>query len=145
MSHNSVINMVKSVDKVVKKWNDRVSVAGQDYIDGVQNPSKSWEQRSTAAKAKFAAGIQKAISEGSREKGIAARGQAGYISKTVAKADRFGSGVSGAQDDFAREMGKVLAFENTIQAKINAMPDATLEDRIKKSAEWQREMSKFKK
>ena len=63
---------------------------------------------------------------------------------TLAKANRFGEGVALAEDDFRSEIARVLAFESALQTRVNAMPDATLEDRIKKSAEWQRGMAAFK-
>jgi hypothetical protein len=137
--------MVKSVDKVADKWVKRVSVASTDYTEGISNPSRDWAARTEAAKARYTAGVQQAIAAGTREAGVRRTGTSGWKSKALAKSDRYASGVQGAESDFREAMGQVLAFEDSLQKKVNAMPDATLEDRIKKSAEWQREMAKFRR
>ena len=50
-----------------------------------------------------------------------------------------------AEDEFNTQMSKVLAFESSLQAKVNAMPSGTLEQRIAKSAEWIKGMALYKK
>jgi hypothetical protein len=137
--------MVKSLERVVGKWVRNVQGAGEEYKEGVRNPSKNWQERTIAAKAKYAAELQKAIAEGRRESGVQRTGQAGYQEAALAKANRFAEGVALAEGDFRSAISDVLAFEQGLQARINAMPDATLEDRIKKSAEWQRAMAAFRK
>lgn len=137
--------MVKSAAKTAEKWKRRVAGAGADYKDGVQNPSRDWETEALKAKARYESEMQKSIAEGRREKGIQKTGSAGYKANTVAKSDRWATGVNGAEGKFSSAMGEVLAFEQQVQNEVNAMPSTTLEDRLARSTHWARRMSEFKK
>lgn len=137
--------MVKSLDRTVKKWKARVDVAGDDYIEGIKNPTKDWEARALASKKRYEEELKKAFALGSREKGISRKGTSGWQADTIEKASRWPEGVGLAEDEFREAMAEVLAFEDTLQKKILAMPDATLADRLARSKFWQEEMAKFKK
>lgn len=137
--------MVKSLARTTKKWKARVAVAEDDFKEGVQNPTKDWEEQAVAAKARYEAEIKRSIAEGSRETGIKRRGTAGWQARTIAKASRWGQGVNLAEEDFNDAMKEVLAFEEILQKKVLAMPNATLSDRLARSRFWQEEMAKFKK
>lgn len=137
--------MVKSLERTTSKWKSRVSVATPDYEEGVRNPSKDWQAKALAAKERYQAELQKAISEGRREKGISARGTAGWQSKTLGKSSRWSEGVSLAEAEFNSEMSKVLSFEQALQSKINSMPSATLEQRKAKAVAWIDGMAAYRK
>jgi len=93
---------IKSLDKIAKKWDDRVGVSSADYLDGVKAPTKDWAEGALAAKDNYNAAIQLSIKQGRREKGIAEAGTAKWQKKTVEKSGRWASGVSGAVDDMKK-------------------------------------------
>ena len=137
--------MVKSLDRTTKKWVDRTAIAEDDYKEGIDNPTKDWAERALAAKKRYEEELKKAFAEGSREAGITRRGTAGWQARTKAKSARWPAGVKLAEGDFRDAMADVLAFEEILQQKVLAMPDATLADRLARSKFWQEEMAKFKK
>lgn len=137
--------MVKSVAKTVEKWNRRSGQAGPDYTDGVQNPRKDWQEKTLAAKARYENEIQAAIAAGRREAGVTRKGTAGWKSDSIEKASRWPQGIGFAKEEYNAAMSEVLAFEDIVQKEVDAMPNATEEDRIARSAHWQRRMRTFKK
>ena len=137
--------MVKSLEKTIAKWKANVSNASGYYADGVENPDKDWQASATAAKDRYQQEINKSIAEGRREKGIAKVGTAGWKSKTLKKSGRWAEGVAGAEDEARAGLGPVLSFEQTLQTKVNAMPNATLADRKAKAAAWIDGMALYKK
>lgn len=93
---------IKSLDKIAKKWNDRVGVSSSDYVEGVKAPTKDWADGALAAKGNYEAGIQQSIQQGRREKGIQEAGTQKWQAKTVEKSARWGQGVAGAVDDMKK-------------------------------------------
>lgn len=93
---------IKTLEKIAKKWDDRVGVASDDYIDGIKNPTKDWEDNTLAGKANYEAGIQAAIRDGRREKGVAEAGTKKWQDKSVEKSGRWASGVTVAKDDMKK-------------------------------------------
>lgn len=139
-----MVDVVQNLQKTVEKWQRRVSQSSADYKDGVQNPSRDWEKETLAAKERYEQQLQAAISEGRREKGIRATGSAGYKDATVSKAGRWADGVSKAQGAFSSSMSEVLAFQQTVQNEINAMPNATDADREARMLHQMRRMREFR-
>ena len=93
---------IKSLDKIAKKWDDRVGVSSADYIEGVKSPTKDWAEGALAAKDNYNAAIQQSIQQGRREKGITEAGTQKWQKKSVEKSVRWASGVSGAVDDMKK-------------------------------------------
>lgn len=56
---------------------------------------------------------------------------------------RVAAGVQAAKNDMAAFGEQLLSYEAALQAKIQAMPDLTIEDSINRAATWIREMTKF--
>jgi len=59
--------------------------------------------------------------------------------------DRVPAGIDAAHDKVVSFGDKLLAYQNSQLATIDAMPDITLEDSIAKSTAWIRTMAKFEK
>jgi len=93
---------IKSLDKIAKKWDERVGVAHDDYIDGIKNPVKDWESGALAAKDNYEAGIRDSIRDGRREKGISTAGTKKWQDKAVEKSGRWGTGVAIAKEDMKK-------------------------------------------
>lgn len=138
--------MVKAVERTVKKWTDRVAVAAPDYEAGVKAPTKDWADRATAAETRWSTEIAKAATEKRFSAGVKTVGTSGWQEKTIAKGvPRWPEGVRIGRADYEDAIRNVLAFEDPLQKKILAMPDATLDQRIARMTAWVKGMAAFKK
>lgn len=100
---------VKPIDKVVKKWSDRASVAEDDYRFGVENPKQPWSKAAEAAYDTWVKAIQAAIANKSFVGGVRRAGDEKWRKKALeVGARRFAEGVRAATDDYAARMSEVL-------------------------------------
>ncbi|RKX83485.1 MAG: hypothetical protein DRP58_08635, partial [Spirochaetes bacterium] len=58
---------------------------------------------------------------------------------------RLSSGVEKAERKIVEFAEELLSYQDALKKKIEAMPDITLEDRIRRMETWIREMAKFKR
>ena len=138
--------MVKSIDRTVKKWKERVSVAGDEYAEGVKNPTKDWETRTSAAESRYENELRTSIADKRFGKGVKSAGTAKWRDRIEKVGlDRWAPGVAAAGPIFEAEMRDVLAFEDTLQKKILAMPDTTIEQRIARNNAWIKGMGLYRK
>jgi hypothetical protein len=101
---------VPSAGEVGNKWKRRVDGAGEDYKKGVEDPSVDWSTPTKAAEPTYKEAVTKAANEGKFGKGVAAAGNEKWKKNTSEKGTaRWGPGVSQAQPDYEKGMGKVLA------------------------------------
>jgi len=99
----------KPVDLVVKKWQERASVATDDYKFGVMNPKKDWATAAEAAFDAWAKGVQTAIAEKRFVGGVRKAGTEKWRRKAVeVGADRYAPGIRAAADEYAAAMTEVL-------------------------------------
>jgi hypothetical protein len=101
---------VPNASDVGNKWKRRVDVATSDYTAGITDPSVDWAGPTKAAEATYKEAVVKAAGEGKFGKGVSAAGNAKWSAKTAAKGpSRWTAGVSEAQPDYEKGMGKVLS------------------------------------
>lgn len=94
--------MAKSAQASAKKFVDRASVAGADYVDGVKNSGKSWSAAAKAAAGIYKSQVTKAANEGRYEKGIDKSSDAAHLKGVVTVGEaRFGEGVAAAATKYA--------------------------------------------
>jgi hypothetical protein len=106
---------VPSASDTGAKWKRRVDGATQDYTAGVTDPSVDWATPTKAAEATYKEAVVKAAGEGKFGKGVAAAGNEKWKQKTAAKGPaRWSSGVSEAQPDYEKGMGKVLSAISSV-------------------------------
>lgn len=92
---------IRDVSQIARKWADVTPGRSSEYEQGVKSPKQSWASAATEAKDAYEQGIQEAMSNGSRERGIAAAGDAKWQRGAVTKGvSRFGPGVRAAQQDY---------------------------------------------
>jgi hypothetical protein len=100
----------KGTTATVDKWQRRSSVAGPDYLNGVNNPSKPWDQAAKEGAANYKSQVVMAANEGRFEKGVARVGndkwQKGATQKGPA---RFVEGVMVGSGNFQDGITKVLS------------------------------------
>lgn len=101
---------VKALERVVRKFVDRASVAGPDYSAGVQSPRRQWQEASVAAEDIYKAEVVKAANEGRRARGIAAAGNAFWQARTLKLGpNRFAEGVAEGAPRYQQRFGQVRA------------------------------------
>ena len=99
----------KPIDRVVKKWQERASVAADDYEFGVQNPKVDWQAATEAAHDAWVKGVQDAIARKAFIGGVRAAGTEKWRRKAVEVGkDRYSSGVRAAVDEYNAAMSEVL-------------------------------------
>lgn len=129
-----------------EKWARRTSGATADYTKGIDRVSVAPGQLAAAKEDKLVAGFQAAIQSGKWRERVAGVSLTEWKTKAKEKgAGRIASGVAGASADMQKFGQELLAFEDSVQAEINAMPDLNLEDRIARSVAWQRRMATFRR
>ena len=67
---------VKSIDRIVKKWQDRVAVSGAEYESGVSTPRVDWATATQAAEPAYKTGVAAAVAENRFGKGVGRAGTA---------------------------------------------------------------------
>jgi len=92
---------VKPMDKISKKWKDRVAVSTTAYSDGVQNPRVPWDTATKSAEPNFESGVQAAIAKKRFGKGVTKAGNAKWQKGATEKGTaRWPSGVAVAGPEF---------------------------------------------
>lgn len=131
---------------VTQKQIQKAQAATGDYTAGVQAVTASPTQAAVAKQAKMLQNLTAAVNNGKWAAGLNAVSLDDWKNATVNKGGaRYAAGVAAAQD-------KILAFQQQWQpfvaaaaAKVNAMPDLTLEDRLNKMTAMAREAAKFQR
>lgn len=86
---------IKPVEQSSDKWMRRASVAGADYLAGVQAPRTSWATASAAAEGNYKTGVTQAATAGRYGTGIRKAGDEAWRTGSTTKGPtRFAEGVS---------------------------------------------------
>lgn len=100
----------KSIATYSDKYRRRASVAGPDYVAGVQNPRRPWAAAAVAGEANYAAGVTQALANKSRSAGIQKAGDAKWLEMAVSKGPaRFGPGVDAGAKYYESNLGPIQA------------------------------------
>jgi hypothetical protein len=121
---------------VAAKWSTRTQAAQQDYVSGVQNTDKDPTALAIAQGQRYIQRTTESFNNGKWANGLRRAGKAGWQSATIAKASSFASGVAASEAKVQSAFGPLLAYESTLQGRINSMPNVTLQDRIARMTAW---------
>ena len=134
-----------NAQQYAEKWARRMKGATEDMRIGVEQVSVAPGVQAAKKADKMLAGIQRAISDGTWQRAVSAVSledwKDAYLTKGI---QRVAAGVDGAMNKQVQMATKLLAAVDAAVAKVNQMPDATLDDRINKSAEYMRTMANAK-
>ena len=124
----------------------RLKGATDDIRRGVMAVTEAPTAKAAAKADKMLANLTQAVQSGKWARRLKAVGLEDWRTKTLEKGlNRIAQGIDSAYDKQVEFASQLLPFEATLQAKVEAMPDATLEDSISKMVEWCRGMAKFEK
>jgi hypothetical protein len=128
---------------VAAKWAQRTQAAAQDFTTGVQNTDKDPTALAIAQGQRYIQRVTDAFNSGKWANGLRRVGKAGWQAATLAKASNFSTGVAAAEAKVATAFGPLLAYETTLQARVQAMPNVTLADRIARATAWINGMASY--
>lgn len=132
--------MAKTVDQVVQKYSQNASGAQTAYVDGIRNTSVDPTALAIANQAGALAGYTAAINSGQWAAALRKAGKAGWQQNSEAKAGNYGTGIQAGLPKYASAMQVWLPIEQQIGAAAKAMPGATIDQRIARSAYVQKQL-----
>lgn len=135
-----------TADQYYAKWHSRLSAAQQQITDGVNAVSDSPMKAAAASKQKMRNNIIEAIDSGKWEAALNAVPLDYWKTQmTQVGIPRISTGAGNAKAKVTAFAEELLSFIGAAQAKVNAMPNASFQDRINKATAWMTEMHKFRK
>jgi hypothetical protein len=94
---------IKPIEQSSDKWVRRASVAGADYLTGVQNPRKPWAAGAAEGEGNYKAGVVAAANAGRFGVGVRAAGDEKWRNGALKKGPgRFAEGVAIGKDDWGK-------------------------------------------
>ena len=127
-----------------EKWKNNLTNSIPLVKAGIDRVTESPMVKAAAKEDKWFAGIQKAKSQGKFKRGLLAVSLEEWKAKARdVGADRIPAGAAAAHDKQVAFYGKLFAFEERLQAKVNAMPDVTIQDSVARATTWMLGMAEF--
>lgn len=132
--------------EAAQKHMRRLQGATEDIQRGIQGVTTAPGALAAKKQQKMIQRLTEKVNDGTWARNVAAVSLESWKSAALDKGvGRIASGIQAAQPKMEAFYSKLLPFQATIQSKINAMPDLTLEDNIARATTQIREMSKFRK
>lgn len=137
--------MAKNAQSVTEKWSRHATGAQTDYVNGVtavtEAPGAAAAKQSQKAMANYAEAVQ----SGRWAKRTAGVTLEEWKDKTLnLGASRYTTGINAGVPKMQKFLTDFLPVQENIAARVRAMPSATLEDNIARSAAMIRETAKYK-
>jgi len=130
--------------QIAAKYQRGVAGAAQDYALGVQNPARSWSQATVAGQDRWRQGVQDAIASGSFAAGVQKAGDAKWQQRAAGRgAQNYSAAANDAAAAYAAVAQNIVAAAQAARSAASSMPNATIEQRIARSAAAQRAVSQF--
>jgi len=127
------------------KWGRNLKNSTQDIRAGVERVTTAPGMQAAKKSDKYLAGIQRAVANGTWQKNVAAVSLQDWQAKTINKGiGRISAGVDSAQTAQIAMAEKLLAAVDSVKAKVDSMPDTSLDDRLNRMVAFARGMSEKK-
>jgi hypothetical protein len=127
--------MAKDQQAVLAAFRSGVSTGGTKYQTGVKAAGADWElnAKSDASEQAYAAGVQAAISQRSRQKGLASVTGASWAATAADVGARNYTGAAErAATNYAVQLPDILAAGDAAKAAAKALPGATIAERLQR-------------
>lgn len=130
---------------VAQRWVQGATGAAQRYKDGVDQTTKDPTALAIAQVQKLQTNFIASVTSGRWQRALQAVGRAGWQAAVDAKgAANYTTGIQAAAGKYQEKIAPVLAYEATLQARVQAMPNASLADSIARATAWITGMSQYK-
>ena len=132
--------------EMAEKWARNLSGATVDIRRGVERVTESPTEKAAAAQEKMLQRLTDRVNDGTwaaRLRGVSL--QEWKDKMLVVGVGRITAGVQAAAPKMTAFASELLSFEDTLKARIDGMPDVTLEDSIARATAWIRGMSEFRR
>jgi hypothetical protein len=132
-------------EEFAEKHARRLKASLPDMQAGVLRVTKAPTEQAAAKQDKMLANLTASVQSGKWARGLRRVSLSDWQQKFIDKGlNRVAAGIDGAKDKQVAFATQLFAHENAILAKIEKMPDMTLEDSIQRMTTFTREMAKFK-
>ena len=134
-----------TANELAQKWSTRLGQAIPDIEKGINSVTVSPTSQAAGKQAKMLANLTKAVNDGKWARGLNSVSLEDWKKAAISKGlPRIGQGATAAIPKMQAFAEKLLPFQASLQSKVNAMPDLTLQDSINKMVAWVNGMSTFK-
>ena len=136
----------KTPQEVAKKWAERLQAAKPQIESGVRSVTVAPTQKAAAKADKYVAGVQRAVEENRFQRGLQKVSLADWQQSMIVKGlQRLSNGVKAAEGKVEQFQAEFLPYVESVQARVNAMPNDTEEQRDQKMLENARMLRQFKR
>lgn len=134
-----------NAQQLADKWGRRLKGASQDIREGINRVTVAPGVAAAKKADKMLAGIQASIADGTWQRAVAGVTLDDWKSKAINKGiGRIAAGVDAAMPKMEMRAEQLLNAIDRVNAKVQAMPDNTLDDRINRMVEFTRGMASAK-
>jgi hypothetical protein len=123
-------------------WASGMANAGPKITAGIDRVTTAPGQKAAAKKDKYVAGVTASQDLWARR--VAAVDLGTWQTRAKAGVSRIAEGAQQKGDKYETAVAPVFAHMDSVLSRVDSMPDNTLEQRIQKSAEYQRGMAQYK-
>lgn len=124
-------------EEFAEKHARRLKQAIPDMQKGIERVTVNPTEKAAAKKQKMQANLNEALNNGKWEAGLRRVSLEDWKKAILGKGlQRVSAGIDGAHDKVVAFATVLLPFEASLQAKINAMPDLSIQDSVARSTEW---------
>ena len=126
------------------RWTQGLSQSGQRISDGIDNVTVAPSSQAIKAQAKMLANVTQAINSGKWAANLGKVSLQDWQTAMKTKGvPRIATGAQAANSKMAAFAAKLIPYQNTLQAKIKAMPNMTLQDNVARATAWINGMAQF--
>lgn len=135
-----------TASEFAEKWARRLQASAPDIQKGISRVDQSPTEKAAAKQDKMLQNVTAAVQSGKWAAGLRRVTLSDWKSAATNKGiPRISQGVTGAQPKVTEFATQLLSFQDSLQGKIQSMPDLTLEDSINRMNTWVRGMATFKR
>lgn len=129
--------MAKTAQQVADKWANSAAAAQGAFTDGVQNTTVDVVARAVAQESVLLSNFTAAVTSGRWAAALTASGGTqNWKTKTVAKAQNYGTGIAAAKPKFLAAMSKLLPYIQQGQTMIDSMPSGSIAASKARATAW---------
>ncbi len=114
----------------VQRWQQSAGSAQTRFTEGVQGTTKDPTQLAIASQGKLLQAFNESVQSGRWARNLAAVGQAGWKSATLAKANNYSTGIAASGPKYQAAMSTWLPIINATAQQVSTMPNNSFADSL---------------